>query len=122
MLLVVLPVAAVLGAIGVGVLAEAVSLVVLPEAIINIPVSMYEPTASVGFIVFPVAFVDASVRPNLITLTMSHICLHIPLSLIECIVSKRLDFLSNLANPIVLLILIGLIIKWRQLLSDFLHF
>lgn len=102
MLLVVLPVAAVLGAICVSILPIAMCLVVFPEAVVDVSVSMNQPSSAIRFIIFPVSLVDASVRPNLVALTVTHVGLHVPLAFVKSVVGECLEVSFNLANSVVI--------------------
>ena len=82
MLLVVDPVAFILGSIGVSVLSEPMSLVIAPGTVVDVSVGVDEPAAAVSLVSFKVAFVNASVGPDLIAFAVSLVIGHIPLALV----------------------------------------
>ena len=102
-LLVVLPLACILGAICVSVGAGTISLVVNPHALINIAVCMNELALAISFVLAPLALVAAAVWPNLLAPAVA--LLSEPLALVDSIGVKSCGLLGDSTADCVLLIL-----------------
>ena len=88
MLLVVDPVPLVLGSIGVSVFSETVSLVFAPVAVVDVPVSMDQAASAVGFVVFPISFINTAVRPYLVSSAVALVGVDVPLPFVLATVLK----------------------------------
>ena len=97
----------------------AVSLVILPVAIVDVAVSMNESALSVRFVVSPVAFIHTAVGPDLDTLALSSLRAAKPLTLISCSIFEN-NHLAALTGPKLLLKCHVIIDECSQLLSHFL--
>ena len=82
MLLVLFPFASVLGAIQMAIGAVAMCFIILPVAIIDVSIRMYQSSFPVRFIIGPVAFVEGAVGPDLDALALSDLSLAQPFSLV----------------------------------------
>ena len=105
MLLVIDPVALVLGAVRVSVLAKAVRLIVDPMSVVNIAVGVNKSATTVSLVSLPVTLIDAAIRPNLISFAVLLIRLYVPFAFISCAV-RQSHHLSMLLVHIWLVFLI----------------
>lgn len=80
MLLVLFPVALILGSVEMGVDAVSVRLVILPVPIVDVPIGMDQPALSIGLVLHPVAFVEGTVGPDLHTFPLPHLATFEPLT------------------------------------------
>lgn len=73
----------------------AVSLIILPEAVVNVSICMNESSLSVGLVLDPPSFVHAPIRPNLDSATLAHILAIEPFSLVFSPIFELLFLLIN---------------------------
>ena len=106
-LLIINPVAFVLGTVGMRVLAEPVCFVILPVAVVDVAVRVYQPSTPIGLIVLPIPFINASVAPNLIASSMPLFCLRVPFSFILSTVRKR-DHVLLLSQNAWIVVFVGI--------------
>ena len=118
-LLVLFPLAAVLGPVQVTVRAEAVRLIIGPHAVVHVAICMDQSALAVGLTVGPVALVQGAVWPNLNSFALPDLGASEPLSLILCHVLED-DSLAHLAVAQLLLKLDVVKEELAQLLSHFL--
>lgn len=116
------PVALIFGSINVQIFSMAVKHVVFPEPAIDVAISADKPTLPIGLIVLPLAFVNAAVAPDLVSVTMPLIGPGIPLSLILRLISHQHAGPPLFQNSHCFLVLIILIFKVLDFRShSFLH-
>ena len=72
-----------------------VGLVLFPGPIVDVSIRVNESASACGLVVFPVAFVNASVGPDLASLALADLGIPDPLPRVECVVFQ-LNFLPFL--------------------------
>lgn len=102
------------------VLTVAVSLIILPLALVHIAICVNESTLSIGLVVSPVSFIERPVCPYLGALTISLIGFYIPFSLVHSAIVELLLSLLLSLNSILTSDFIG-VLEWTEVRPDLLH-
>jgi len=85
------PLPCIAGAVLMEIYTFAVSFVIKPFSLIHIPISMYQPSAIVGLVIFPIALIYGIVFPYLSAATLSH-----PIHKLSNITSSSLELNGSL--------------------------
>jgi len=99
---------------------KAMGLIVEPLAVIDVSISMDEPSFSVSFVFFPPSFVHGTVGPDLTTLALSYVFTYNPLAIISSMILKLNH--GSILNWVFSMIRFFLIIKVPKLIADLLDF
>lgn len=100
--------------------ADALSLVLIPLTIVDIAVSMDQPTAPVGFVVHPPSLIHRAVGPNLFAFAFTSLSADNPLSFVFRLVFKgrRFTIFESFVQDFWLS---GIVVKITQLVADILQ-
>lgn len=115
-LLIVYPLAFVLGTVSMSVLTKSMSFVVFPVTVIDVAIGVDKSTSAIGHVPLPVALINRAIRPNLDTPSVSLICVDVPLSGVLGAIRQSLSV--SVFEPYsvvnVLLLFVKSILEWRQ--------